>query len=323
MPLRVRQLMDHVKTPLRPAVRWIRHRWYRTRFQQAYRRLQRTLNKPIALTDSVGTGAGADELWNRALRRVPPQVYAFEFSLDTSAVQTKYDAYWQECVQHYRRVSQAREKALEHMLTFQFLDFTRVRRYCDVAAATSPIEHVLRMKLPSVEYWKQDLLFTTDVAAHVVGGFAQDMRQIENGFFDALTLHCSFEHFEGDSDVDFLAEVDRILSPVGACLILPLYLAETHRTYFDPTMVSASELETYDSESDLIAAFGYRQSHGRFYSPETLATRLLEKLPPALRATLMKFRNQGAIDPGVSLQFALVLHRSESIFIAPPANRAT
>ncbi len=67
----------------------------------------------------------------------------------------------------------------------------------------------------------------------------------------------------------------------------------------------------------------FQLARNTFVSPETVATRLLEKLPPGLRATLMTFRNQGAIDPGIYLQFALVLHRTESIFIAPPTNRAT
>ncbi len=67
----------------------------------------------------------------------------------------------------------------------------------------------------------------------------------------------------------------------------------------------------------------FQLARNTFVSPETVATRLLEKLTPGPPRDSATFRNQGAIDPGVYLQFALVLHRTESIFIAPPTNRAT
>jgi hypothetical protein len=139
------------------------------------------------------------------------------------------------------------------------------------------------------------------------------MEAIAPGFFDALTLHCSFEHFEEAADVEFLAEVDRVLSPVGACLIVPLYLADTHRVYLDPTTVSPDRARAYDAEAELRPVYRYRQDHGRFYSPETLATRLLAAVPPSLRATLLRFRDQAAVDPGLYVEFGLVLHRPESV----------
>jgi len=37
------------------------------------------------------------------------------------------------------------------------------------------------------------------------------MRSVPNGFFDAITLHNSFEHFIWNADSDFVGEVDRIL----------------------------------------------------------------------------------------------------------------
>ncbi len=51
----------------------------------------------------------------------------------------------------------------KHALTFELLDFDRVRRCCDVAAATSPIARALNAEWPGVEYWRQDLPFETDL----------------------------------------------------------------------------------------------------------------------------------------------------------------
>jgi hypothetical protein len=143
------------------------------------------------------------------------------------------------------------------------------------------------------------------------------MTDIEDGFFDALTLHCSYEHFAGKADVEFLAEVDRVLSSKGACLILPLYIAAEHRIYFDPSLVTPESLQSYDRESALCALWHYRQEHGRYYSPESLWTRVLGKLPSGLAATLLCFTNQASIHPSIYVRFGLVLHRRSSILKLP------
>lgn len=206
---------------------------------------------------------------------------------------------------------------MEHALTFELLDFSRVRRYCDVAAAASPIEYALTTEWSQVEYWKQDMLYKTDMNCKIIGGLAQAMQSVEPYFFDALTLHCSFEHFCGSSDVEFLIEVDRILSSIGACLILPLYVAATHRIFFDPTTVSVDQVSKFDLEGELRPVYGFRQEHGRFYSAVSLVSRLLKQLPSTLRATLIRFTEQDLVDSGIYLNFALVLHRPDSIFRYP------
>ncbi len=221
--------------------------------------------------------------------------------------------YWKRFASHYARIGAAREKALEHALSFELLDFCRVRRYCDVASARSPIQKALEQDYPAVESFRQDLLYETDLRRRIVGGFAQNMAEIADGFFDALTLHCSFEHFFGSADQEFLPEVDRVLSARGACLILPLYLADSHCVYFDPTVVSPGGLEGYDDKAELRAAWRYRQEHGRFYSPEALGERLLGRLPNGLRVTLLRFLGGSSVDPSVYLNFGMVLHRNESI----------
>ena len=166
------------------------------------------------------------------------------------------------------------------------------------------------------------MLFQTDFEKRVIGGYAQSMGAVEAGFFDALTLHCSLEHFTGTSDVEFVREVDRTLSPRGACLILPLYVADTHRVYFDPTIVSSDVAFSYDTEGELYAVYGYHQEHGRFHSPETLASRLLGNVPLTLNATIIRFHDQQSVGPEIYLRFALVLHRADSVFREDPTQHS-
>jgi hypothetical protein len=168
---------------------------------------------------------------------------------------------------------------------------------------------------PQVEFWMQDLTYQDDLPRFQLGGFAQNMSSIPNGFFDAMTLHNSFEHFMGNADSDFVPEVDRVLSPTGACLILPLYVASTPRIYFDPVAVTPSLLRTYDKGAELIPVRGFaNQEHARCYDAGTLQGRLVSRVPSTLEVTIIDFAGGESIAPEMFPEFALVLHRRKSIF---------
>lgn len=259
-------------------------------------------NRPVRTSSAVTLDAEPEILWQRI--QPDARVRSREVSLTDAAVGDAFAAYWGRFADRYRGIG--REKALEHAMTFVLIDFAHVSKYCDIASATSPLHDIVSILYPRVEFWRQDLLYTTDLERHTVGGFAQEMRDVPDGFFDAMTLHCSYEHFTGDGDIAFLREVNRVLADGGACLIVPLYLANTHRVYFDPTEVAAHDPTSYDAEGELIAVRGYRQSHGRAHSPETLTSRLLSALPASLHATLLRFRD---LEPGMYLEFGLFLQK--------------
>ncbi len=315
----IEQTIQTLKMPVTSIVRQLRQYWYAFRFHRAINKLQNELERPMMPCGSITADISTDRLWQQ-LAQIASLGGVARCVVSSSQLQMSGGGlYWQRYGKHYASVDQGREKALEHALTFELLDFLQVRRYCDIAAATSPIEHALVAEWPQVEYWKQDMLYETDISSQIIGGPAQAMHSVESGFFDALTLHCSFEHFDGLADVEFLPEVDRVLSPIGACLILPLYVAATHRIFFDPTTVSVEQVSKYDAEGELRPVYGFRQEHGRFYNPESLASRLLKQLPSTLCATLIRFTEQDAIDPSIYLNFALVLHRPDSVFRCPKA----
>jgi len=307
------RVLDALKAPLRPVVRRMRGKHYAVSYERAVTRAREELGRPLVECRSIDFEAEPEELWRRMGEHAPERLRRMEVSLAEGRVARETGDYWRRYSARYDGIGAGREKALEHSLTFALLDFGRVRRFCDLAAATSPIEFALAADWDSVEYWKQDLLYETDLGRRVVGGLAQAMDGIEPGFFDALTLHCSYEHFENEGDVELLAELDRVLSPHGACLIVPLYVAHTHRVYFDPTMVATERAAAWDDAAELRTLFNYRQEHGRFYSPESLAERVLARIPSTLEATLLRFRGQESVDPGIYIQFGLVLHRPDSI----------
>ena len=307
-----RPVTEALTARARPLVRWWRAKAYASRYRRRLEEHRRAIPRQIESADRIDPGASVDALWQRIDDALPAGIGRSERWLGRPPLSTAFARYWTQYGRVYDGIG--REKALEHALTFELLDFRRIRRYCDVAAATSPISYPLADDWSDVEAWRQDLLFETDLSKRVVGGFAQSMEGIETGFFDALTLHCSLEHFEGTSDVKLVTEVDRVLSNQGACLILPLYVATTHRVYFDPTNVSSRAIRGYDDEGDLFAVYGYHQDHGRFHSPETLASRLLHNVPSTLNATLLRFHDHESLGPDIYLRFGLMLHRPDSVF---------
>ena len=316
----ISRLTHLLKGPLRPFVRWGRKRLYTARFHRRLRQLQRGGPRRVHFAQTIDPQTSVDSLWQRLNAALPQRIRRSECWLGLPPLSDGINDYWQRYAPAYEGVG--REKALEHALTFELLDFNRVSRYCDIAAATSPIHYPLRDDWEDVEAWRQDMLFQTDFEKRVIGGYAQSMGAVEAGFFDALTLHCSLEHFTGTSDVEFVREVDRTLSPRGACLILPLYVADTHRVYFDPTIVSSDVAFSYDTEGELYAVYGYHQEHGRFHSPETLASRLLGNVPLTLNATIIRFHDQQSVGPEIYLRFALVLHRADSVFREDPTQHS-
>lgn len=234
-------------------------------------------------------------------------------ALDRGKIHENVELYFQRHRNAYG-IDKGRGKALEHALGLELLDFARVSRYCDVASCASPIQKTFSAIYPQVEFWVQDLTYEDAPAHFRLGGFAQNMSSVANGFFDALTLHNSFEHFMWNADSEFIGEVDRVLSPIGACLILPLYVTATARIYFDPVAVTPSLVRSYDKGAELIPVRGFaRQEHARCYDPATLQERIIGRLPSTLEATIVDFSGGEAISPEMFPEFALVLHRPDSV----------
>lgn len=283
---------------------------YRYQFDNSSRKLQKIYGSRVEITDCVSSKVGADAIWAELAKTLPEKVTLKTIEVDQAS---EFRHFWDRHQDLYQSIGNGLEKAVEHELTFRLFDFDRIRRYCDVASSQSPIEQVFKRDHPGIEYWKQDLIYSTDLDRRIIGGFAQNMTDVPSGYFDALALHCSFEHFSGTSDQEFLLEVDRVLNPTGACFIVPLYLDLEARIFVDPTRVSIDAIKEFDPEGKLCLARNYLQEHGRYYSPQTFCDRLLSRLPSGLEATLVRFARLPAAE--VYLSFGLILHRKQSVFI--------
>ena len=195
------------------------------------------------------------------------------------------------------------EKSLEHYLATKFLDLRPDDVYIDIANAGSPVPEIYHELFGCAAY-RQDLDFPQGLHKNVIGGDAARM-PLPDGFAGKMALHCSFEHFENDSDIGFVREAGRVLRPGGRLFLAPLYLFKEYAIQTDPIVVPRAR---FDPEAVLYCARGYGNRHGRFYSVAQFTSRIRNNLGP-LRLTIHVMENQHEVHPTCYVKFAALLEK--------------
>jgi SAM-dependent methyltransferase len=179
----------------------------------------------------------------------------------------------------------------------------------DVASERSVFPDLIRT-LSHASVFRQDLIYPRGLQDDRIGGSAADM-PIGAQFATKLFLHNSFEHFEGDTDTSFVREAWRVLKPGGVVCIVPLFLSDSHRILTDP-LVDRGDIE-WDPEAALVAALGYRNRFGRFYSPETLLSRVIVPARESgFEPVVYYFENVRTLDPTSGMHFGLVFKKPDA-----------
>jgi SAM-dependent methyltransferase len=211
------------------------------------------------------------------------------------------------------------EKALEHFLSVVIAEPREGMTAVDVGSCRSVVPRILR-RAHGVRCLEQDLSYPEGVEGDRVGGSA-DAMPLEDGSVDFMTLHCTFEHFEGGADKGFMKECGRVLRPGGRTVILPLYLNATHCNVTGvPDPGQRSDIG-WDPEADHYCQIPeWEDRFGRHYSVRALIDRVIE---PARRAGLhprvIRVVNWEAVDPRLWLRWVLVLERAGAVAAAGDA----
>ncbi|MEM7370808.1 MAG: methyltransferase domain-containing protein [Bacteroidota bacterium] len=199
------------------------------------------------------------------------------------------------------------EKTLEHYVSTEFIEFGPETVFVDIAACTSPFYQIVRKRYGCKETYQQDLIFAKGLHGDKIGGWAHEL-VLPDQHVDAITLHCSLEHFEDNSDTLFFQELERVLKPGGKAIILPFYLAKEYTIHVDPAY---NLLKFHRPSIDPKATLRYcdwSQFFSRHYDQHALQERILQAAPQ-LSLTLYKVENFLEVDPRCYLRFIGVFEK--------------
>lgn len=199
------------------------------------------------------------------------------------------------------------EKSLEHYIAAQFLQLQPDDVYIDIANEGSPTPEIYH-RLFGCKTYRQDIRFPPGINNDMIGGDAGNMDVLPDGFASKMALHCSFEHFEGDSDINFIQEAGRILRPGGAVCIVPLYLFDKYAIQTAPS-ISVPQKVQFEEDAIICCDENWKNRHGRFYDPAHLFERVHKHLK-GLTMTIYKITNAKEVDPNCYVEFTALITKS-------------
>jgi SAM-dependent methyltransferase len=197
------------------------------------------------------------------------------------------------------------EKSLEHYLAMKLLALQTDDVYIDVASEHSPAPDIYH-RLFGVTAYRQDLSYRAGLHRDRIGGDAARM-PVPDGFATKMALHCSFEHFEGESDIGFIRETWRVLRPGGAVCMVPLYLFEEYAVQTDPTIAVPARV-AFEADATVYCARGWGNRHGRFYDPEHLVSRVAGNAA-GMGLEIYRITSAEVVDPSCYVRFAMVIRK--------------
>jgi SAM-dependent methyltransferase len=162
-------------------------------------------------------------------------------------------------------------KALEYFISLALLPVSSSDVVVDVASENSVFPELVASEA-GARVLRQDLIYPLGLHGDRMGGSA-DAMPLPDGSVDKLFLHNSFEHFEGETDSNFIREAWRLLRRGGAVCIVPLYLSTRPQIITDPG--NSTDGVVWDDDTEIVSQRGHRNRFGRFYSVETLRRRVL------------------------------------------------
>ena len=200
------------------------------------------------------------------------------------------------------------EKSLEHYIAAQLLQLNEQDVYIDIASEHSPVPKIYNSLYGTTTY-RQDLSYPPGLNGDMIGGNAANL-PVADEFATKMALHCSLEHFEGDSDIRFIRGSARVLKPGGAVCIVPLYLFEDYAIQTDPAVALSADV-VFEDDAVVYCAEGWGNRHGRFYDPEHLFSRLGESLGE-LRMEIFRIMNFQEVHESCYVRFVLLIRKPEA-----------
>lgn len=204
------------------------------------------------------------------------------------------------------------EKSLEHYLSLALAVPRAGQVAVDIGSCQSVLPEILR-RVHRMRCYEQDLTYPPGVVGDRIGSNA-DAIPLPDRSVDFMTLHCTFEHFEGQADTGFVRESARLLKPGGRTVILPLYLNANHCNVTGEDEETVRATLGLDTEAQYYCEVPeWRNRFGRHYSPEALMARVIAPARAAgLVPRLLRCTAWDEIDPRLWLRWILLLEQPAS-----------
>ena len=200
------------------------------------------------------------------------------------------------------------EKAYEHFWSLQLLSPYLGGTFIDIASECSPLSDIA-MHLYGGEWFSQDIMYEKGVNGNRIGCSVESM-PFEDETVAGACATCSIEHFEGNIDTLFFKEMERILKPGGKLIIAPFYIAASPFTITHPCY-SVDNVE-FDVDGEIRLIRTWENRHGRFYSPKTTMSRIVNNCA-MLKFKILLVDNFSAIDSSVYCRFILVAEKRSDL----------
>ena len=121
------------------------------------------------------------------------------------------------------------KKIIELFVTYQILDLHEEDEYMDAAGGINTYADRIKCK--------RRYLQGITVSSELESAFGNEIDYIQGDAakidlsdesLTKISSHHSFEHFQGNSDSDFIKEVQRLLKVGGKCCIIPIFIADKY-----------------------------------------------------------------------------------------------
>lgn len=200
------------------------------------------------------------------------------------------------------------EKALEHYLSLEILNLSMEDTLIDIASDISPFIEIAKSKYRCRVY-RQDLYYPKGIHGNIIGSRASQI-PLPDDSVTKMTLHCSFEHFEGNEDIDFIREAGRLLMPAGEAIILPLYISSQPIILTSPKYAYRYRTINFDKRVPIMYVKGLGLPFVRFYDQSSFYERIIRAASKhGLSTKVLFFDNVAEIDPRCYVNFALLMKK--------------
>jgi SAM-dependent methyltransferase len=203
------------------------------------------------------------------------------------------------------------EKTLEHYVSTHFMNLDSDSRFIDIAACDSPFYQIIKKEYGVKESYQQDLVYQKGLKGDKIGGFGHEL-PFEDNSIDAVTLHCSLEHFEGNSDTLFFKTLEKQLKPGGVAVVLPYYIANEYTIHVDPifNLLRRHKVHLDDSKRFQLRYANWYQFYSRHCDTQAIWNRILTPCP-GLELTIHRVQNFRDVDKSCYLRFVGVFKKKQ------------